>query len=255
LGANFITNLTGNLPLLKGGSFSAAWVPEGGNVNFTKKAFGKATMTPKNLMVAGAISKQLLVQTADVADRLIREELIKAIAHGLQAAAINGSGQDAQPYGILNTVGIGAVIGGENGAIPAWSHIVNLESEIANDNADLGEIKYLTNTKVRGILKQTLRSAGVSGYIWEGTQMNGYQALTSNVVPSNLEKGTSSVCSAIIAGVWSELFIGMWGGLDIVVDPFTRADFNEIKLVLNQFADVALRNAEAFAAMKDALTA
>jgi hypothetical protein len=48
--------------------------------------------------------------------------------------------------------------------------------------------------------------------------------------------------------------MGMWGGLDIIVDPFTRADYNEIKLVLNQFADVALRNPESFAAMKDALT-
>jgi len=255
LGATFLTGLTGNLPLLSGGSFTASWIAEGSNVSFTKEAFAKVTMTPKNLMVAGALSKQLLVQTNNIAERLIRDELVNAIAHGLQNAAINGSGQGAVPTGILNYVGIGSVVGGTNGLAPTWANVVNLESEIANDNAEFTNMAYLTNSKVRGKLKQTLKASGVSGYIWDGGEINGYKAHVTNAVPSNLDKGSSSgVCSAIIFGAFSELFMGMWGGLDIIVDPYTRADYNELKLVFNQFADVALRNPESFAAMKDALT-
>ena len=257
LGATFLPNLVGNLPLLKGGAFTSAWVAEGDAVSFTKKAFDKALMTPKNLMVAGAISKALLTQTNNVADRLIRDELIKAIAQGIQSAAINGSGEGAIPKGILNTTGIGSVAGGTNGAKPTWANIVDLETQILQDNV-VGDIAYLTNSKVSGLLKQTLKSTGVSGFIMENGSMNGCKTLVTNTVPSNLTKGEAGgvdVCSAIIAGVWSELFIGMWGGLDITVDPYTRAEYSEIKLVIGQFADIALRNAEAFAAMKDALTA
>ena len=254
LGANFITGLIGNLPLLKGGAFNATWVAEGGNVNFTKEAFSKVTMTPKNLMVAGAISKQLLLQTNNVAETMIRNEIIQAIAQGLQSAAINGSGIAPIPCGILNTVGIGAVAGGVNGLAPTWGNIVDLETAILSKNV-VGQIGYLTNSKVSGKLKQTLQAAGVPGFILQGDQMNGCKTVITNSVPSDLTKAASgAVCSAIIAGVWSELFMGMWGGLDIVVDPYTRADYNEIKIVLNQFADVALRNPEAFSAMKDALT-
>lgn len=254
MGATVLTNLVGNLPLLKGGSFTASWVAEGSAVSFTKESFSKATMTPKNLMVAGAISKQLLVQTNNIADRLIRDEIVKAIALGLEAAAINGAGAPA-PTGILNTSGIGSVAGGTNGLAPAWSHIVDLESAISIANG-MQNISYLTNSKVVGKLKQTLKASGVAGYILENGNTNGFPLFATNAVPSNLTKGTSSgVCSAIIAGDFSELFMGMWGGLDLVVDPYTRADYNEVKLVLNQFADVALRNAESFAAMKDALTA
>jgi hypothetical protein len=104
----------------------------------------------------------------------------------------------------------------------------------------------------------TLKASGVSGYIMEDNMVNGSKILTTNAVPSNLTKGAGTgveVCSAIIAGVWSELFMGMWGGIDLIADPYTRADYNEVKLVLNQFADVAVRNAAGFAAMKDALTA
>lgn len=206
-------------------------------------------------MVAGAISKQLLVQTNNIADQLIRAEIIKAIALGLQDAAINGDGSGATPTGILATNGIGSVVGGATGAAPTWGNIVDLESAILSKNV-IGNIAYLTNNKVSGKLKQTLRAANVSGFILEGGYTNGSKLLTTNAIPSNLTKSTSvGVCSALIAGVWSELFMGMWGGLDILVDPYTRADYGEIKLVLNQFADVALRNAEAFSAMKDVLTA
>jgi HK97 family phage major capsid protein len=257
LGATFLTGLTGNLPLLKGGSFTAAWVAEGSNVSFTKEAFTKALMSPKSLMVAGAISKHLLVQTNNIADQLVRNELIKALSQGIQLAAINGSGVAPVPTGILNTTGIGSVVGGTNGAKPTWGNIVDLETQILQDNV-VGEIAYLTNSKVSGYLKQTLKSSGVAGYILENGQMNGCKVAVTNTVPSNLTKGETTgveVCSTIIAGVWSELFIGMWGGLDMIVDPYTRADYGEIKLVFDQFADIALRNPESFAAMKDALTA
>lgn len=251
LGARFLTGLVGNLPLLKGGSFTSAFVAEGSAASFTKEAFTKATMTPKNLMVAGAISKQLLVQTNNIAEMLIRDELIAAIARGIQNAAINGAGTPA-PTGILATSGIGSVVMGTDGLAMDWASIVKLETEIYQDNV-MGEIAYLINAKTRGKLKTTLKASGVSGYIMENNEINGYKTAMSNVVPSDITKAGGSNLSAVIAGVWSELFIGLWGGLDIVVDPYTRADYNEVKLVVNQFADVALRNAEAFAACKDAV--
>ena len=255
MGATFLTGLVGNLPLLKGGAFAASWVAEGGNIAFTKETFSKATMTPKSLMIGGAISKQLLVQTNNVAEQLVRDEIIKAMSLGLQDAAINGDGSSNNPTGILATAGIGAVVGGVNGALPTWGNIVDLESAILSKNAQ-GTIGYLSNAKVTGIFKQTLRAVNVSGFILEGGYTNGGKMAITNAVPSNLTKGTANaICSALIAGIWSELFIGMWGGLDILVDPYTRADYGEIKLVLNQFADVALRNPESFAAMKDVLTA
>ncbi len=256
LGAKFLTGLVGNLPLVRGGSFTPSWVAEGSAVSFTKEAFSKATMTPKNLMIAGALSKMLLNQTNGAAEMLIRDELIKAIVLGIEAAAINGPGT-AAPTGILGTSGIGSVAGGTDGAAPTWGNIVDLEGKILAANAS-GNISYLSNNKVAAKLKQTLKASNVSGYILENGITNGAKFLTTNAVPSNLDKGSGTgvgVCSAIIAGDFRELFIGLWGGLDITVDGITRADYNEVKLVINQFADVALRNASSFAAMKDALTA
>ena len=84
--------------------------------------------------------------------------------------------------------------------------------------------------------------------------MNGYQAYTSNLVPSNLTKGSASEkCSAILFGDWSKLWILSWGGLDLVVDPYTMKKLGAYEVTLNAYHDIHVRRKEAFAMIKDAL--
>jgi hypothetical protein len=83
----------------------------------------------------------------------------------------------------------------------------------------------------------------------------GYQSYVTNAIPSDLVKGSSSACSAIIFGNWADLMIGMWGGLDIMLDPYTGATSGTKRVVALQDVDVALRRVASFAVMKDALTA
>lgn len=60
--------------------------------------------------------------------------------------------------------------------------------------------------------------------------------------------------SAIAYGNWSDMILGMWGGLDIMLDPYTGATAGTKRVVALQDLDVALRRVASFAAMKDALT-
>ena len=254
LGTRFITGLVGNLPLINGGTFSAAWYGESDPVTPGKLSLPKKTMSPKRLSVAGAYSLELINQNSISVEMLLRDELMKAHIAGIEGAAINSATNG--PVGVLNTSGIGAVAGGDNGLAAAWSHIVDLESKVAIANADLGALAYLTNAKVRGKLKQTLQAAGVPGFIWDKEGMNGYKAAVTNAVPSNLTKGTSEgVCSAIVFGNWNDMIIGQWGGYDMVVDPYSKKLNAEVEVVLHSFHDVALANPASFAAMKDVLTA
>jgi HK97 family phage major capsid protein len=158
------------------------------------------------------------------------------------------------------------VAGGTNGAAPTWAHIVALETEVAQDNAGVGALAYMTNTKVRGKLKTTEKASGTGLFVWQdpanvapgmpGAPLNGYQAFVTNQVSSTLTKGTSSgVCSAIFFGNWAELFIGMWADLEILVDPYTSGTAGIVRLIALMNADLAVRHPESFACMKDALTA
>lgn len=260
-GATVLAGLTGNvaIPTQTGGA-TAYWVAENGAPTESQETVGQVALAPKTVGAFTDFSRKLLKQSSLDVEALVRNDLANVLALAIDAAALHGSGSGNQPTGIAATSGIGSVAGGTNGLAPAWSHVVALETEVAVDNADVGRLAYMSNAKVRGKLKGTPRTVTYGDImIWEpnagNTPVNGYPCYVTNQVSSTLTKGSSSgVCSAIFFGNWGDLLIGMWGGLDILVDPYTGGTAGTIRVVALQDVDVAVRHAESFAAMLDALT-
>lgn len=257
MGATVLTDLQGNIAIPRATAGSTGyWVAENGAPTESQQAFDQVSLTPKTAGAFVDYSRRLLLQSSIAVEAFVRMDIARTIALMIDLAAIAGTGASNQPRGILNTSGIGSVAGGTNGLAPTWDNVVDLESAVANANALTGSLGYLTNTKVRGKLKRTQMFSGTNGLpIWTGSELNGARAEVSNQVPSNLTKGTSSgVCSAIIYGNWSDLLIGMWGGLDIMVDPYTGSAAGTKRVVALQDVDVSVRYPVSFASMQDALT-
>ena len=239
LGAFTLTGLQGNVSIPKQtGAATAYWVTEGGNVTESASAYGNLAMSPKT--VAGRVdyTRRMLLQSNPSIEALVINDLINVLTLAIDAAAINGSGASGQPTGVLNTSGIGAVTTG--GAI-AWSHILEFESDVAAANADIDVMAYLTNASIRGTLKGTKKDSGSGIFLWEGNEMNGYRAEVSNQVPA----------STMIFGVWSQILIGLWSGLDIQVDTTTLGDSGGVVIRAFQDADIGIRHAAAFSAATD----
>lgn len=263
MGAQMLSGLTGNvaIPRQTGGA-SAYWVAESGAPTESQAAFDQVTMSPKTVGAFTDISRKLMLQSSLDVEAFVQRDLATVVALELDRVGINGSGASNQPLGILNTNGIGDVAGGTNGATPTWGHFIDLWSDIAVANAALGAMGILTNSKVHGQAMKTLKSSGVAGYIAsqfpdaEGmAEIAGLREGVSNQVPSNLTKGSASgVCSAIIAGNFSDLIYGQWGALDLMVDPYTQGTSGTVRVVVLQDVDVAVRHADSFSAMVDALT-
>ena len=261
MGATFLTGLTGNSDFPTGNLGSAAWEGEIDDNADGSPTFGKKSITPHRLGAYINIAKQLLFQSSMDAQAYAQDSILTVIALAVELAAINGTGASNQPLGILNTSGIGSVALGANGALPTNDLPIDLESQVAIENADIGSLGYITNPGVRGILKKTPVSSSSAGQmVWDrqggNTPLNGYPVGVTTQVPSNLTKGTSSgVCSAMVFGNFKDLLIAQWGGMDIVVDPYTQAGKAEIRLVVNSWWDVIARHAKSFAACKDILLA
>ncbi len=85
--------------------------------------------------------------------------------------------------------------------------------------------------------------------------LNGYRAGVSNNVANTLVKGSSgAVCSAIFFGNWNDLLIGEWGTAEILPDEVTQAANRIVRMHVYQTIDIAVRRAQSFSAMLDALT-
>lgn len=258
LGMQMLSGLVGNIAIPKqSGSGTAYWVTEGSAPTESKQAIAQVPMSPKTVGAYTDISRKLLLQSSIDVENFVQGDLATVLGLAIQAAAIKGGGSN-EPVGILSTAGIGDVAGGTNGLAPTWAHIVELETDVSVANADVGSLAYLTNAKVRGKLKTTEKASSTAQFVWgEGSNpLNGYRAGVTNAVPSNLTKGTANaVASAILFGNFADLIIGMWGGLDLTVDPYSNSTSGTVRVVALQDVDVAVRHAESFSAMLDALTA
>ena len=257
MGTRMLTGLVGNIAIPRlSGTGTAYWVAENTAPTESDQTIAQVTMSPKTVGAFTDISRRLLLQSSIDVEAMVQNDLATILGLAIQQAAINGSGASNQPSGILTRV-TASVIGGANGAAPTWANIVQLESDVAVANADVGTLGYLTNARVRGKLKTTSKVTGQNGFVWDDgdTPMNGYRTAVTNAVPSNLVKGTSgAVCSAIIFGNFADLVIGMWGSLDLMVDPYSGSTAGTVRVVALQDVDVQLRNVVSFATMVDALT-
>ena len=258
MGARMLTGLVGQIAIPKQtGAATAYWVAENGAPTESQQTVGQVTMTPKTVGAFTDISRRLTLQSSIDVEQMVNQDLATVLGLAVQQAAINGPGTGNQPSGLLTLI-TPSVIGGTNGLAPTWPNMIDLETNVAVGNADIGTLGYLTNVKMRGKLKTTQKFASTNGApVWDlgSTPINGYNVGVTNAVPSNLTKGSSTgVCSAILFGNFADLMIGMWGSLDIMVDPYTGSTAGTVRVVALQDVDVAVRNIESFATMVDALT-
>jgi HK97 family phage major capsid protein len=71
----------------------------------------------------------------------------------------------------------------------------------------------------------------------------GYNVAVSTLVPTNI----ASTKTAVIFGNFADLILANFGGVDITVDPYTLADNAQVKVVINSFWDVKLKQPKSFA--------
>jgi HK97 family phage major capsid protein/HK97 family phage prohead protease len=267
LGATVISGLVGNVDIPRQtGASSTYWVTEAASLTESEATFDKVSLAYKTIGTYSAITRQMLMQGTPDIEMIARNDLIKQIALGIDAAALYGTGTGGQPTGVSVTSGIGSVVGGTNGAQVTIDHLIQLETALMAANANADSAAYIANAKTIGWLKALKSTTGQ--YLWSNSplgqrtgtpgEINGYPVARTNQARSNLTKGTSSgICSEIYFGNWSELIIGEWGVLEIVPNPYDATLYKQGGVLLRamQSIDIGVRHPASFAVMSDALTA
>ena len=128
-----------------------------------------------------------------------------------------------------------------------------METEVGIDNGLLDDtLAYVSNAKVQGKLKTIPQIAGYPYYLMNDGKVNGYPFFMSNAIPSNL--GTGTAFSAAIFGNWSEVLVGSWGGMQLIVDPFSAKQNGVLEISAAAYHDVLVRTPEAFCKIVDITT-
>ena len=237
--ATMLNGLSGDVKIpKKTAASSAAFISsEGGAAGESEMTIGSVTMSPKTLGAFTDVTRQLMIQSSLDVENLIRNDLAAAMAIAIDDAALEGSGSSGNPTGITNTTGINTV-SLSSAAAPTFAEIVSMESSLSVDNALLGDLSYIVHPTNAGTLKTTEKASNTAQFVLTNGEMNGYPVVISPQLTAN----------NYVFGNFSDLLVGMFGGLDLVVDPFTNSTSGTVRVVALQSVDVAVRHAVSFCA-------
>ena len=266
LGATMIPGLVGNVEIPRQtGVSSVQWISETGSVNKSGATFDKVPLKMKTIAAKSFVSRNMLMQSSIGVEAFVRRELITSIAMGIDLAALSGSGADGEPLGVANQAGIHQLSGGENGAPIDFDLLIEMETLVADSNADVSTMAYLANAVTIGALKKI--KDGNKNYIWKTVtdmvkngmpgEVNGYPVARSNQVRKDLTKGTATGCSELFFGNWGDLVIGEWGVVELLPNPYsaTAYDNGGVEIRALQSIDVAVRHPESFCVISDIVNA
>jgi HK97 family phage major capsid protein/HK97 family phage prohead protease len=235
-----LMGLVGNpdIPTQEGGA-TGYWIGEDIEATEDLLSLGQRQFSPKTVAAYSEITRRTLKQSSLDIEALVRSDLALALATSLDFAGFYGTGANDQPLGIANTSGVnvvdfGGAASGGGSALPTWAEVIQMESEISAANADVNSMAYVQNAKMRGHFKSTQKFSGTNGApIWESDNtVNGYRGEVTNQIKDG----------DVFHGDFANVLVGMWGGLDITVDPYTHSRRGRLRIVTMQDADYVLRH-------------
>ena len=222
-GATFLTGLKGDIAVPFYTGSTAGWAGEVGAAPNGEGAFKQKTLAPKRITAYIDVSKQLLIQANDSIEAYLQQSLVTAVRECLESTMFgSAAGTATKPAGLLNGVTART-------ADITYGALVDAETALLKNN--FKNLSWVASYDAHGTLKQTPKIAGQPIYLLEDGMIDGRQCFFSNNVA---ERG-------LILGDFSELTIGQWGGIEVLVDPYTQAVNGTVRLVVNSYWDYFVR--------------
>lgn len=201
------------------GKGAAVWADETGTAADSKNTFTHVTLQPKRISAQLSYSKQFLAQDTIGAEAAIRRDIYNALVAQIQSTMLSADAAGTnKPAGIFN--GVTA----KN--ITSYAELCDVEATVDDSNVK-GERKYLMSNKAKAILRCMPKSSLATELVLHGNDIDGTQVIANSDVPT----------TQYAYGDFSNIVMGTWGNVDLIIDPYTLAAENSVRIVVNAFVD------------------
>ena len=269
-GARLLRDLSGS-PVLIPKQLSDAnvyWVAQNSNITKSDIALGNISMTPKTMAIRCQVSNLLRMLSTPNIESILRADFARLAAIELDRVILRGTGS-LEPLGLANMSGIPTLGLGTDGADLTWDNIIDMEGALEDANAmpGGGSFAYVMNPKIKRRLKKIKvpQFSGDTGGAYVAppvlsdrvmADMLGHPLFTTTQLRTNLAKGTGTNLSELFFGNWSDLLVGMWGGVEILASNVAGDAWaqNAVEIRLVQNIDVQIRHLESVIYINDAKT-
>jgi hypothetical protein len=198
LGATVLTGLVGDQSIPRQiQSSTTQHVAEDAALTETDADFDDVTLTPRTVGAMTSFSRRALINSRPSVEALVRRDLAAVVARAVDFQALFGNGQGNTPTGVSNTNGIAT----PTMAGPTWAQVLAFISSIQAEDADIGQMGWVTHPLGVATLRSTNKVAGEDGHgfiMTEPGNLAGYRLATTTAVPT--AGGPPPTTTAIIFG-------------------------------------------------------
>jgi len=239
IGVRIMGGLVGNIAIPKlTGAGTVSWVGESTAASEAAVTVGQVTLQPKTVSTFYDYSRKLLLNSTPSIDRIVTEDGDATIRLAIDKAIFHGTGTD-QPTGIALTNGVGDV----GAAGMDWAAAVEFRTDVASANLLGNNLAYVTDPVTMGVLMTREKATGYPTYlINDNGRMVNFPVYDSNQITAGY----------IFFGDGSQVLLGEWSVLDVLVDPYTASTKGDVRIVFFKTTDVAVRLAGAWSVADDA---
>ena len=242
LGATTISGLTGNIeiPKLSASTQDSYESSETGTASVSDASFGEVSLSPRRYSQSGLVSEQLLIQAPYDALGIMRDDILRRIALDFD--------KDVLDY--IISVGTEAVAADAAGNLLDRSDILSMQAAVEGANVDISDAGFALKSALKYYFKDTKVDAGSGKFIIEGDELIGSKYSISNQFATTDKSGNDT--SPIIYGAFKHVKVGLFGGLNITINPYTYANTGQVEVVANTYMGYAVDHPAAFSYVSDA---
>lgn len=225
MGVRAVTGVSGNVvfQVPKGPPGTSDSTQEGASFAASNMAFSAVDMGPKRLSAHVQVTEQLLAQTSDDLGAFVAGEIRKAVDakfNDTVVAAIDAAA-DARAGGTIAAYAV------------ATMNALHLEEDLMEDNVDSANIRVLASPTAYRQNRQLSLDAG-SGLLFASSPADRREVLGYNtVISSSVDTGHLYMMDATRAVQCR------WGGLNLIIDPYTDADKGVVRIIANVYRQFA----------------
>lgn len=213
----------------------------------TTYATTDGAMSPdNNLGIQMRITRKALKQSGAALEQAVRRDMGGAMGMAMDQAAFLGTGANGQPLGVITGAATYGITSTAVDALADWAAFRAGVTRFLTANA------AASPAEVRALIRPELWDYLDGVYIDTGTGVTEWDRLVKNIPAGNIAMtnnalaaptGTPSACSALLttaAGGVAPIFVGAWGAVDMIRDPYSDAQSGGLRITALATMDVTV---------------
>lgn len=205
----------------------------------------KALAPDHNLGITMRITRKALKQSGAALEQAVRRDMAGTIAAELDKAVFLGTGATGQPLGVMTTPATYGITVTPVAALASWAafRAAVVRFMTANAAGSPGSVRLLIRPETWSVLDDTLI---------EGTAVSEWDRLVRHIPAGNIAMSANALAapagdplatSALLttnAGGVSPIFVGLWGAVDVIRDPYSDAASGGLRITGLATVDVTV---------------